>query len=254
MSSYRAFGSGYTALLNDTDELDNFASSDKKQSYSFDDEVVLERKKSKQEMKRTTSKEDGIQRKTPEKDIKRTSSKEDALQRKHSDKDMRKQTTEYVFETYSESEVPVKPIKYRVSRDGNLWQADFPLLLDGIVDRNEYYRTILKVNDITRKVIDKWFYSDGFIGSMFVSGVLILVPYIPAVVLSVKREKKIRKDIEEYFDGLNYGREDKGYTWVLEPNLLSIVIKVDHKNISSQQKFLLLAEEQKRMPIGAATN
>jgi len=159
----------------------------------------------------------------------------------------RKTVVETVFEEEDDEiigEIPIKPVYYTVQRDGNFWLADYPVILKGLVDKNEYHQTVTKASNIAKTVLSKWCYSDKFVGSMLVGGVFLLVPYVPGLVLSHKRDKKIKAAVKELFDSVNQNWKTKGYKWTFT-SFLSIKIKFTApEKLTRQQTFLLLAQQQ----------
>jgi len=190
-------------------------------------------------------------KKKPTVDLKKKEKKKDG---KKSEKGVKgeKDKKDIVIETdFENEEIPIKPIYYTVQRDGNYWQADFPMALHGLVDKNEYYQTVTQASAIARSILSKWCYSDKFVGTMLVSGVFLLLPYVPGLVLSYKRDKKVKAAVDAYFEGVNRNWETKGYKWTFT-SLLGIKIKfTDPKQLTQQQTFLLLAQAQ-TLTTGAA--
>jgi len=98
--------------------------------------------------------------------------------------------------------VPVETIKYQVKKscasatpiskqkNGLYWQEEYPRLLDGLVDKKEYFEVITKINEITHKINKKKRYSDPTIVSLAVTGVLLYLPLFPFFIILDKKQKK----------------------------------------------------------------
>ena len=52
-------------------------------------------------------------------------------------------------------------------------------------------QVVARLNTIMDEVLKKWYYKDGFINSMMISGCFIGVTFVPAFVSSSKRTKRV---------------------------------------------------------------
>jgi len=154
--------------------------------------------------------------------------------------------------------IPKECLIYNVRRDPkdyHYWNVEFPIILQGIVDMGEYYQAITAFNQIIARVHKKWCYTDGFVATMFITGGLVLLPLIPAVALSVRKVKKINKNIQAHIETLNSNSYSRSYEWVLENTAGGILGKLgikflnEHK-ILPQQKFMLLQQLGPTAPSG----
>jgi len=148
-------------------------------------------------------------------------------------------------------DVPREMLKYQVrmvTSTVERWKVEFPIVLNGLVDSRDYFRTITKVNELTDKVTKKWCYSNGFTLTMLVTGSLIFLPLIPGIALMIRRVKKINRGIVNYFNEINRDCSSRGYRWVLEEVLGGVVGNIyiqffDDSKITHQQRLLLVAHE-----------
>jgi len=151
------------------------------------------------------------------------------------------------------SDVPIESIRFFVKRGPTrstteYWAAEFPRILEGLVDKREYNRIVTKINSITREVCKKSYYSNGFLGTMWVTGSMFLIPIIPAVVLSVRKLKKIERGISSYLEDINAHSNARGYKWGMQKDetqsgrVGSVYIEFfTDERMAPQQKFWIAA-------------
>jgi len=122
------------------------------------------------------------------------------------------------------------------------YDSSFPVALEGIITATEYHQAVSQVNREIEKVMKKWCYRDGFIGTMMFTGAFILIPMIPGIILSTRRINKVRDNIQSVFANLNVSAI--GYRWVIVPRYDRIALEITHtEKLLNHQKFLLITQE-----------
>jgi len=118
--------------------------------------------------------------------------------------------------------------------------TQYPVILEGLVAVNDYVETMEMVLSIIKGVLRKWYYKQGLIATMIITGFYVFVPLIPGIVLEVKRRNKLHNRIQGYFDFVNAGCRRKGYAWNLDKHTFMINIEFLHPHtIPDHQKYTL---------------
>jgi len=122
------------------------------------------------------------------------------------------------------------------------YQPEFPHVLDGLVDKRNYFQTVTQVNNIISSIFKKWYYSRGMDITNYITGAFILLPLIPWVILDVKRRHKIFRKIDRYVQDVNSSLPPTAnYRWVCEKSPPALKIEfIDATKVSDYHKALLI--------------
>jgi len=155
---------------------------------------------------------------------------------------VRTSNTVQIPTSVSTSKLPTQKLFYKVTRlsiNFGKWSDEFPVVLEGLVDPEEFHHTITQINAIRDTLKERWYYKDTSINSMLVAGMFTFVPMIPAIALSEKRESKLRKKLVKYFETINPTCERQGYKWVVAA-LYGIYISFTRTSHMTQNQKLAL--------------
>jgi hypothetical protein len=95
------------------------------------------------------------------------------------------------------------------------WDESFPLILTGIVEKDEYCNVVKTINEVTTSVNNEKKYGHGVTLTLAVTGSLLFFPLIPLLVLDKKRQKKISKTIGEFLTTVNEELAPRGLQWTM---------------------------------------
>jgi len=101
------------------------------------------------------------------------------------------------------------------------WDEAFPLILTGIIDKEEYCHVVRTINTIICSVNNEKKYGQGVTLTLAVTGSLLFFPLIPLLVLDKKRQKKIAKSIRAFLSTVNHDLEVRGMRWNMLPPMYS---------------------------------
>jgi len=144
----------------------------------------------------------------------------------------------------STSKLSTQKLFYRVAQfsvEFGKWNDEFPVVLEGLVDPEEFRHTIAQMNAIRDVLKERWYYKQRSINSMLVFGMLTFVPMIPAIALSEKRASKMRKELAKYFETINPTCERQGYKWVVTSMYGIYISFTKTTHMTQNQKLALVA-------------
>jgi len=107
------------------------------------------------------------------------------------------------------------PLRYYVLPKKRGYDQEFPIILSGIISKEEYVQTVRTINHVIAIVNKKKKYGKRVMAPLMISGSLIILPLFPAIILENKRLKEITEGTVRALQPINEVFIPKGLKWTM---------------------------------------